>query len=92
MTSNHINNYVALICKYTQFQNHRNKKAQDMELSDRHEDGFKLSALEYNTTNSKPDTELDHYVNTLERNNEDYYPGINDMLRNNLNEQHLDRL
>jgi hypothetical protein len=41
-------------------------------------------ALEYNTTHTEPDSELDHYVNTLQRRNEDYDPGINAMFLNNL--------
>jgi hypothetical protein len=45
------------------------QKAQDMELSDLHEEEFKIFALEYNTTNTEPDNELDHYVNTLQRSN-----------------------
>jgi hypothetical protein len=40
--------------------------------------------MEYNTTNNEPDDKLDHYVNTLQWNNEDYDPGITDMLLNNL--------
>jgi hypothetical protein len=55
-----------------------------MVLSDLHEEEFKIFALEYNTTNTEPDNELDHYVNTLQRSNEDYDPGINDMFLNNL--------
>jgi hypothetical protein len=55
-----------------------------MELSDLHEEEFKIFALEYNTTNIKPYNELDHYVNTLQRSNEYYDPGINDMCLNNL--------
>jgi hypothetical protein len=39
-------------------------------------------ALEYNTTNTEPDNELDHYVNTLQRSNEDYDSGINAMFLN----------
>jgi hypothetical protein len=31
------------------------QKAQDMELSDRHEEELKIFALEYNTTNTEPD-------------------------------------
>jgi hypothetical protein len=55
-----------------------------MGLSDLHEEEFKIFALEYNTTNTEPDNKLDHCVNTLQRSNEDYYPGINDMLLNKL--------
>jgi hypothetical protein len=42
------------------------RKAQDMGLSDLHEEEFKIFALEYNTTNTEPDNELDHYVNTFQ--------------------------
>jgi hypothetical protein len=83
MTSKHVHTYTALTCKYTQFQNHQ-KKAQAMGLSDLHEEEFKLFAMEYNTTNTEPDNKLDRYVNTLQRSNEDYDPGINDMFLNNL--------
>jgi hypothetical protein len=55
-----------------------------MGLSDLHEDEFKLFAMEYNATNDEPDNELDHYVNTLQRSNENYDPVINDMFLNNL--------
>jgi hypothetical protein len=47
------------------------QKSQDMGLSDLHEEEFKLFAMEYNTTNNKPDNELDHYVSTLQWSNED---------------------
>jgi hypothetical protein len=60
------------------------QKAKDMGLSDLYEEEFKLIAMEYNTTNTEPDNELDHYVNTLQWSNEDYDPGINDMFLNNL--------
>jgi hypothetical protein len=60
------------------------QKAQDMGLSDLHEEEFKIFPLEYNTTNTETDNELDHYVNTIQRSNEDYDPGINDMFINNL--------
>jgi hypothetical protein len=40
--------------------------------------------LEYNTSSTDPDNELDHYVNILQRHNEDFDPGIHDMLLNNL--------
>jgi hypothetical protein len=46
-------------------------KTHDMGLSDLHREEFKLYAMEYNTTNDEPDNELDHYVNTLQRSNED---------------------
>jgi hypothetical protein len=53
------------------------QKAHEMGLSDLQEKEYKLFAMEYNTTNNEPDNELDHYVNTLERKNEDYDPGFN---------------
>jgi hypothetical protein len=59
-------------------------EAQDMELSDIHEEEFKIFALEYNTTNTEPENELDHYMNTLQRSNENYDRGINDIFLNNL--------
>jgi hypothetical protein len=55
-----------------------------MELSDLHEGEFKIFALEYNTTNTELDNELEHYVNTLQRSNEDYDPGSTVMFLNNL--------
>jgi hypothetical protein len=55
-----------------------------MELSDLHHEEFKIFALEYNTSNTEPTNELDHYVNTLQRQNKDFDPGINDMFLNNL--------
>jgi hypothetical protein len=60
------------------------QKAQEMELSDLHHEEFKIFALEYNTYNTEPTNELDHYVNTLQRHNEEFDPGINDMFLNNL--------
>jgi hypothetical protein len=60
------------------------QKSQDMGLSDLHEEEFKIFTMEYNTTNNEPDNELDHYVNTLQRRNEDCDPVINDMFLNNL--------
>jgi hypothetical protein len=60
------------------------QKAQDMKLSDLREEEFKISALEYNTTNTEPNKELDHYMNTLQRSNDEYDPGINAMFLNNL--------
>jgi hypothetical protein len=60
------------------------QKAQEMGLSDLHDEEFKLFALEYNTYSTEPNNELDHYVNTLQRHNEDFDPGINDMFLNNL--------
>jgi hypothetical protein len=61
-----------------------NQKAQEMELSDLHHKEFKIFALEYNIYNTEPTNELDHYVNTLQRHNEDFDPGINEMFFNNL--------
>jgi hypothetical protein len=55
-----------------------------MELSDLHHEKYKIFALEYNTSSTEPNNELDHYVNTLQRHNEDFDPGINDMFLNNL--------
>jgi hypothetical protein len=55
-----------------------------MGLSDLHEEGFKHFAMEYNTTNDEPDNKLDHYLKTLQRSNEYYDPGINDMFIDNL--------
>jgi hypothetical protein len=60
------------------------QKAQEMELSDLHHEYFKIFALEYNTSSIEPNNELDHYVNTLQRHNEDFDPGINNMFLNNL--------
>jgi hypothetical protein len=60
------------------------QKAQAMELSDLRNEEFKIFALEYNTTSIEHNIELDHYVNTLQRSNEDYNPGSNDMFLNNL--------
>jgi hypothetical protein len=55
-----------------------------MELSDLHHEEFKIFALEYNTSSTEPNNELDHYVNTIQRHNEDFDPGINGMFLNNL--------
>jgi hypothetical protein len=60
------------------------QKSQEMELSDLHHEEFKIFALEYNTSSTESNSELDHYVNTLQRHNEDFDPGINYMLLNNL--------
>jgi hypothetical protein len=60
------------------------QKAQEMELFDLHHEEFKNFALEYNTSSTGPNNELDHYVNTLKRQNEDLDPGIKDMFLNNL--------
>jgi hypothetical protein len=86
MTSKHINTYMALTCKYTQFQNRQNKKPriQDTGLSDLHEEEFKLFAMEYNIINTEPDNKINLYVNTLQWSNEDYDPGINNKFLNNL--------
>jgi hypothetical protein len=40
--------------------------------------------MEYNTSSTDPNSQINHYVNTLQRNNEDFHPGINDMFLNNL--------
>jgi hypothetical protein len=55
-----------------------------MELSDLHHKEFKIFALEYNTCNTEPTNQFYHYVNTLQKHNEDFDPGINDMFLNNL--------
>jgi hypothetical protein len=55
-----------------------------MELSDLHHEEFRIFALEYNTCDTKPYNQFDHYVNTLQKHNEDFDPGINDMFLNNL--------
>jgi hypothetical protein len=55
-----------------------------MELSDLHQEEFKIFALEYNTYNTKPTNQFDHYVNTLQKHNKDFDTGINDMFLNNL--------
>jgi hypothetical protein len=60
------------------------QKAQEMELSDLHHEEFKIFALEYNTSSTEPNNKLGYYVNTLQRHNEDFDPGINDMFLNNL--------
>jgi hypothetical protein len=60
------------------------QKAQEMEISDLHHEEFKIFALEYNTSSTEPTTELDHYVNTLQRHNKVFDSGINDMFLNNL--------
>jgi hypothetical protein len=56
-----------------------NQKAQEMEISDLHHEEFKIFAVEYNISSTEPNNELDHYINTLQRRNEDFDPGINDM-------------
>jgi hypothetical protein len=60
------------------------QKAQEMELSDLHHEEFKNFALEYNTCNTEPTNQFDHYVNTLQKHNEEFDPGINNMFLNNL--------
>jgi hypothetical protein len=45
---------------------------------------LKIFALEYNTSSNEPNNKLDRYVNKLQRHNEDFDPGINDMFLNNL--------
>jgi hypothetical protein len=60
------------------------QKAQEIELSDLHHEEFKIFSLEYNTSSTEPNNELDHYVNTLQRHNKDFDPGINSMFHNNL--------
>jgi hypothetical protein len=60
------------------------QKAQEMELSDLHHEEFKIFAMEYFTSSTEPNNELDHYVNTLQRHIEYFDPGINDMFLNNL--------
>jgi hypothetical protein len=60
------------------------QKGQEMELSDMHHEEFKIFALEYNTSITEHNNELDHYANTLQCNNEDFDPGINEIFLNNL--------
>jgi hypothetical protein len=60
------------------------QKAQEMELSDLHHKEFRILVPEYNTYNTKPTNQFDHYVNTLQKHNEDFDPGVNDMFLNNL--------
>jgi hypothetical protein len=60
------------------------QNAQEMELSDLHHEEFRIFALEYNTCDTEPSNQFDHYVNTLQTHNEDFDPGINDMFLNNL--------
>jgi hypothetical protein len=55
-----------------------------MELSDLHHEKFKIFTLEYNTSSTEPNNELDHYVNTPQHHNEKFDPGMNDMFLNNL--------
>jgi hypothetical protein len=60
------------------------QKAQEMELSDLHHEEFRIFALEYNTCDTEPSNQFDHYINTLQKHNKDFDPGINDMFLNNL--------
>jgi hypothetical protein len=60
------------------------QKAQEMKLSDLHHEEFRIFALEYNTCDTEPSNQFDHYVNTLQKHNKDFDPGINDMFLNNL--------
>jgi hypothetical protein len=60
------------------------QKAHEMELSDLHDEEFKIFVLEYNISSTEPNNKLDHYVNTLQRHNEDFDPGNNYMFLNNL--------
>jgi hypothetical protein len=62
----------------------KQQKAQDMELSDLHHEEFRIFALEHNTSNTEPSNQFDHYVNILQKHNEDFYPGINYMFLSNL--------
>jgi hypothetical protein len=55
-----------------------------MELSDLHHEEFKIFAVEYKIYNTEPTYEIDPYINTLQKHNEDFDPGINDMFLNNL--------
>jgi hypothetical protein len=76
---------MALTCKYTRFRNHQNKKPTIWDyLTDTKKNS---NSLPWNITpqNNEPDNKLDHYVNTLQRSNEDYDPGTNGMFLNNLN-------
>jgi hypothetical protein len=43
------------------------QKAQEMELSDLHQEELKIFALEYNTCDTEPTNQFDHYVNTLQK-------------------------
>jgi hypothetical protein len=60
------------------------QKVQEMELSALHHEEFKTFALEYNTCDTEPTNQFDHYVNILQKHSEDFDPGINDMFLNNL--------
>jgi hypothetical protein len=64
-----------------------NQKMHDMGLSDLRKEEFKLFAMEYNhnDNNIPPINDLEYYVNTIEHRNDEYGPGINDiMFLNNL--------
>jgi hypothetical protein len=82
MILRHTNTYTASICKYTPFPNCRNKRHK--KWGSLNSIKFKIFAIENNTYNTEPTNEFDHYVNTLQRHNEDFNPGINDMFLNNL--------
>jgi hypothetical protein len=84
MISKHTNTYTALICKYTPFPNRQNKRHKKWSYLTSIMKNSKIFALEYNTSSTEPNNELDHYVNTLQRHNEDFDPEINDMFLNNL--------
>jgi hypothetical protein len=62
------------------------QKIHDMGLSGLHEEDFKLFSMVYYTdhNNNTTTNDLEYFVNTLEHHNQDYDPGINDMLLNNL--------
>jgi hypothetical protein len=55
-----------------------------MELSNLHHEELRIFALEYNTCDTEPANQFNHYVNTFQTHNEDFDPGINDMFLNNL--------
>jgi hypothetical protein len=55
-----------------------------MELSDLHQEEFRIFALEYNTCDTESSNQFDHYVNKLHKHNEDFDPVINDRFLNNL--------
>jgi hypothetical protein len=40
--------------------------------------------MKFINSNTEPSNQFDHYVNALQKHNEDFYPGINDMFLNNL--------
>jgi hypothetical protein len=61
-------------------------KIHDMGLSELHEKEIKLFSMEYNTdhNNNTPNNDLEYFVNTHERHEQDHDPGINDIFLNNL--------